>query len=58
MEVPFLDICRDQIDVGFKGDTEKLAREMRGFHWMTCYGGFVDETAYALKKLGVDCFRI
>ena len=58
VEVPFLDICRDQIDVGFKGDTEKLAREMRGFHWMTCYGGFVDETAYALKKLGVDCFRI
>lgn len=58
VDVPFMDICRDQIDVGFKGDTGKLLREMKGFHWMTCYGSYVDETAYALKKLGVATIRI
>ena len=58
VDVPFMDICRDQIDVGFKGDTGQLLREMKGFHWMTCYGSYVDETAYALKKLGVATVRI
>ncbi len=58
VDVPFMDICRDQIDVGFKGDTGKLLREMRGFHWMTCYGNYIQETAYALKKLGVETVRI
>jgi L-fucose isomerase-like protein len=58
VDVPFMDICRDQIDVGFKGDTGQLLRQMQGFHWMTCYGSYVDETAYALKKLGVATVRI
>jgi len=58
LDAPFLDICRDQIDVGFQGDTGKLLREMKGFHWMTCYGTYVNETAYALKKLGVDTIRL
>jgi len=58
LDAPFLDICRDQIDVGFKGDTGKLLREMKGFHWMTSYGSYVNETAYALKKLGVETIRL
>ncbi len=51
---PFLNICRSQVDVAFKGSTEKLVEQMRGFHWMACYGSYLKETGYALKKLGVD----
>jgi hypothetical protein len=53
LEAPFLPICRSQIDVRIKGDCEKLAAEMQGFHWMTCYGSYLRETGYALKKIGL-----
>lgn len=53
LEAPFLPICRSQIDVRIKGDSEKLAAEMQGFHWMTCYGSYLRETGYALKKVGL-----
>jgi hypothetical protein len=55
---PFLPICRSQIDVGIKGSDERLAREMRGFHWMTCYGDHMKETGYALRKVGIDWLDI
>lgn len=51
---PFLDICRSQIDVRLDGDCETLVAEMKGFHWMTCYGNYLKETGYALKKVGVN----
>lgn len=51
---PSLPICRSQIDVRVKGDTDRLLQEMRGFHWMTSYGSYLWETAYALRKAGVD----
>lgn len=51
---PFLPICRSQIDVGIRGSDQRLAREMRGFHWMTGYGDFRRETGYALKKVGIE----
>lgn len=51
---PFLHICRSQIDVSIKGDTNRLLEEMRGFHWMTSYGNYLRETGYVLKKAGVD----
>lgn len=51
---PFLPICRSQIDVGFKCATEKMAEEMRGFHWMTGYGEWSRELAYALRKTGIE----
>ncbi len=51
---PFLPICRSQIDVGFKCRTDRLADEMRGFHWMTGYGDWGREVGYALRKAGVD----
>jgi hypothetical protein len=54
VDVPFLAICRSQIDVGYKGDTEKLLETMRGFHWMTVYGSHLREARYALAKIGVD----
>ena len=51
---PFIDICRSQIDVKINGDCDLLLREMKGFHWMTCYGDYLRETGYALGKVGVD----
>jgi hypothetical protein len=51
---PFMAICRSQIDVQIKGSTEKLLEEMKGFHWMSCYGNYLQETGYALKKLGIE----
>ncbi|MBA3974412.1 MAG: sugar isomerase [Candidatus Solibacter sp.] len=51
---PFLPICRSQIDVGFRCSTEKMAVEMRGFHWMTGYGEWSRELAYALRKAGIE----
>ncbi len=55
---PFLDICRSQIDVRIRGETELLLREMKGFHWMTCYGNYLRETGYALGKVGVEWIDI
>jgi hypothetical protein len=51
---PFMDICRSQIDISYGCDSRKLAEEMPGFHWMTCYGDYTRETGYALKKIGID----
>ncbi|MBM3334109.1 sugar isomerase, partial [Candidatus Sumerlaeota bacterium] len=50
---PYLDICRAQQDVAIEGDCTKLMEEMRGFHWMVCYGDYRKEVAYALKKAGI-----
>jgi hypothetical protein len=50
---PFYDICRCQIDVEIEGDWRKLLEDMRGFHWMICYGDYLREVGYALKKLGI-----
>lgn len=50
---PFLPICRSQIDVGYKCGDERLAEEMRGFHWMTAYGDWTREVGYALRKAGI-----
>jgi hypothetical protein len=50
---PFLPICRSQIDVKFTGDSHKLAERMPGFHWMTIYGDYLREAAYALKKIPI-----
>ena len=51
---PFLDICRSQIDVRIHGNGEAVMRNMKGFHWMMCYGDFLRETGYALKKAGLE----
>jgi hypothetical protein len=55
---PFLDICRSQVDVRVHGSTTELLREMKGFHWMTCYGEYLRETGYALGKLGIDFLNL
>ena len=54
VEAPFLPICRSQIDVRFKCDDRTLAKRMPGFHWMTAYGDYTREVAYALKRVGIE----
>ncbi len=58
IDVPFLPICRSQVDVSIKGSTRKLLDEMQGFHWMSSYGSYLKPTQYALKKVGVDLLNI
>jgi hypothetical protein len=53
VEVPFLPICRSQIDVGYKCGDARVAENMPGFHWMTCYGDYSREIAYALKRVPI-----
>jgi hypothetical protein len=50
VDAPFLPICRCQIDVAYKFPDARLAENMPGFHWMTCYGDYVREIGYALKR--------
>lgn len=54
VEAPFLDICRDQIDIRYKCDSLHLAQRMPGFHWMTGYGDYAKELGYALKRVGIQ----
>ncbi len=51
---PFYDICRSQIDVQIDGDWKRLLEEMQGFHWMICYGDYLREVGYAIKKAGIE----
>jgi len=51
---PSYDICRSQFDCTIEGDWKKLLEEMQGFHWMTCYGDYLREVGYALKKVGIE----
>lgn len=55
---PFLDICRSQVDIRIHADCDLLARRMKGFHWMTCYGDYLEEVSYALSKLGIGFTRL
>jgi len=43
--------CRSQIDIAIDGDSRSLVREMQGFHVQVCYGDYLREVGYALKKL-------
>jgi len=54
IEAPFMDVCRSQIDVQFTCDSKRLAERMPGFHWMTGYGDYLRELAYACKKVGIE----
>jgi L-fucose isomerase-like protein len=49
---PALDMCRSQMDVEIQGDWRRLLRELEGFHTVVCYGDYLREVGYALKKVG------
>jgi len=53
VDAPFLPICRDQIDVGYDVPDEIVAERMPGFHWMTCYGDYLKEIGYAIRRVGI-----
>jgi len=55
---PFMPICRSQTDITIEGSTEKLLSQMGGFHWMTSYGDYLQESKYALRKAGVELIEI
>jgi L-fucose isomerase-like protein len=58
LETPTLDVCTSQLDVGIDGDCARLAEEMGGFHWMLCYGDYLRETGYALRKAGIEWLNL
>jgi hypothetical protein len=58
LDAPFYEICRTQLDIAVKGGDERLAEEIRGFHWMVVYGGYLREVGYAVKKIGLDWLRL
>jgi hypothetical protein len=51
---PAYDICRSQFDCTIEGDWKKLLADMRGFHWITGYGQYLNEVGYALSKVGIE----
>lgn len=52
LQSPSLPACRSQIDIRVDGDFRRLLAEMEGFHVQVCYGDYLREVGYALKKLG------
>ena len=58
LDAPFYEICRTQLDVAVKCDIERLAEQIRGFHWMVAYGNHLREVGYAVKKAGLDWLRL
>lgn len=51
---PAYDMCRSQMDVQIDGDWRRLLRDMQGFHTVVCYGDYLREVGYALKKVKLD----
>jgi hypothetical protein len=58
LDTPFYPICRTQLDLKIRGDWERLAEEIRGFHWMVAYGSHLREVGYALNKAGLQWLKI
>ena len=50
---PDMAICRSQIDISYACSSKTVAEQMPGFHWITVYGDYLREAAYALKKIGI-----
>ena len=55
---PFFPMCRTQLEIGIHGDSVKLAEEVRGWHWMVCYGDYLKEVNYAARKAGFGLVAI
>jgi len=54
IDSPSYDMCRSQMDVEIDGDWRRLLKDMQGFHTITCYGDYLREVGYALKKIGIE----
>ena len=55
---PSFSICRSQQDIHIQGDWKKLARQMKGSHWMMAYGNYLNEIGYCMRKIGLDWLSI
>ena len=53
-DVPNYPACRSQIDMKIVGDWRALLHGMPGFHAVLCYGDYLREVGYALKKTGIE----
>jgi len=51
LDSPSNPACRSQIDIKIQGDFRRLLAEMQGFHVQICYGDYLREVGYALKKI-------
>ncbi len=58
LATPFYPICRTQLDLQIRGDWERLAEEIRGFHWLVAYGSHLREVGYAARKAGLEWLKI
>lgn len=52
LDSPSHPACRSQIDIAIEGDLRKLLTDMQGFHSQVCYGDYLREIGYSLKKVG------
>jgi hypothetical protein len=55
---PFYPMCRTQLEIGFQGSGARLRQEVRGWHWMLCYGHYLKEAGYAVRKAGIEWLEI
>jgi hypothetical protein len=55
---PAYDICRSQQNVRIHGDWKRLVNEVRDSHWVMAYGHYLNETGFALRKLGLEWVNI
>ncbi|KPK71737.1 MAG: hypothetical protein AMJ84_05700 [Acidithiobacillales bacterium SM23_46] len=51
LDAPSHPACRSQMDIEIDGNWRKLLASMEGFHTQVCYGDYLREVGYALKKL-------
>jgi hypothetical protein len=52
IETPSRPACRSQMDIQVEGNWRRLQTDQVGFHVQVCYGDWLREVGYALKKLG------
>ncbi|MCE5308484.1 MAG: hypothetical protein LLG20_12665 [Acidobacteriales bacterium] len=53
VDTPNYPACRSQINMTIDGNWKKLLYGIEGFHTVTCYGDYLKEVGYALKRTGV-----
>jgi len=53
IDTPARSACRSQMDIEIDGNWRKLLTDQVGFHVQVCYGHYLREVGYALKKLGI-----
>jgi L-fucose isomerase-like protein len=51
LDSPSNPACRSQMDIEIEGNWRKLLANMQGFHTQVCYGDYLREVGYAVKKL-------